>query len=345
VRGSHTARWSTECTIGRFFVHYRPSERNEWGKRAAAATDKQLTTEAMSGALNTLAVGERRLSAPSGDRVLGALCRFLEQAAGDNITLDLSTLGFVDPYGMGLLCLAGRHLSRRFWDITCRLPQDRAAESYLSRMGVFDTLSAYVTFDRPPRRGRPNAANESLLEVTEISRQGDVEQVLCGIDARVAAILGEELGYTAREFTGFKNVVAELCHNILDHSGDRGCVVAQRYLNQKLGEKFVVIGVCDLGIGIRESLASRYDVSRWTHGQAIAKATRKAFSRDPTRGLGLYVVRQICDDFRGSLHIRSGDARVYARGKRTTVHPSAPFPGTQVSITLYERRPEASRAG
>lgn len=286
---------------------------------------------------NTLKITENNLSAVSCDDVLKGLDAFWAQRKDDNIVLDLSELGFVDPYGMAMLCLIGRHLSTRYWDITCRLPADPDIESYLTRMKVFEALASYVTVERSPQTGRPPVLNESLLEVMPIEAHTDIEQILGMIEARVVSILSEELHYTVREITGFKNVVAELCHNILDHSGDKGFVVAQRYINHKLRKKFAIIGVCDLGMGIKESLSVRHDVSKWSHGHAIKMAVQKEFSRGDTRGLGLYIVRQICQENGGSLHIRSGDERVYIRGERTWIHPSAMFPGTQVSITLYEK--------
>ncbi|MDA0746298.1 MAG: ATP-binding protein [bacterium] len=286
---------------------------------------------------NTFSIRENNLSAVSGDAVLAELNDFVQRRTQDGIVLDLSGLGFVDPYGMGLLCLIGRFLGGRYWDIDCRLPMDPGIESYLTRMRVFEELAKYATLERTPHTGRMPVHNESLLEVLDIGQRGDVESALGLIESRVSSILSEELGYTFREMTDFKNVVAELCHNILDHSGDRGLLVAQRYVNQKLGKKFAIIGVCDLGIGIRHSLASRYDVEQWTHAQAIGNAVRKEFSRETARGLGLYIVNQICQQYRGSLHIRSGDTRVYFRGKRSYTHVSASFGGTQVSITLYEK--------
>lgn len=286
---------------------------------------------------NRLAVTENNLSAVSCDDVLRTVDAFVQQRLKDNIVLDLSGLGFVDPYGMGMLCLLGRHLSTRYWDILCRLPSDSDIESYLTRMNVFDALASYVTLERVPQTGRPPVHNERLMEAIAIEARQDIEEVLGVIEARVVTILSEELHYTVREITGFKNVVAELCHNIIDHSGDKGFVVAQRYVNHKLNKKFAIIGVCDLGMGIRESLSVRHDVSQWSHGHAIKMAIQKDFSRGDTRGLGLYIVRQICQENGGSLHIRSGDERVYIRGSRVYVHPSAPFPGTQVSITLYEK--------
>jgi signal transduction histidine kinase len=236
-----------------------------------------------------------------------------------------------------LLCLIGRRLSRQFWDIDCTLPDHPDVESYLTRMGVFALLKEGISLPRAPEIGRPAVENESLIEVREISGRTDVEDALTRVESRVVSILEGELNYSVREITWFKNVIAELCHNIVDHSGDRGYLAAQRYTNHKQGRKFAVISVCDLGIGIRESLATRYDVSSWSHGMAISNAVKKTFSRDTARGLGLYVVRTICDDCDGTLHIRSGDSRVYFRGNRSRVYDSGEFPGSQISITLYER--------
>ena len=106
---------------------------------------------------NTLAIAEQNLSAVSCDNVLRDLGAFWSQRDKDNIVLDLSQLGFVDPYGMGMLCLIGRHLSAKYWDITCRLPENSDVERYLTRMKVFDALMSYVTVARVPQTG--TAAN------------------------------------------------------------------------------------------------------------------------------------------------------------------------------------------
>lgn len=253
--------------------------------------------------------------------------------------MDLSDVRFVDPYAIGMLCLIGRYLRARFERVIYRLPDAEAVKGYLGRMKFLYTLEEHVEFE-----GRDwsmeyaeGTVGEGLLEVTTIRRREDVESVLGTISRTVSSILAEELGYAVREITSFKNVVAELCHNILDHSGDQGYLMAQRYTDRRLGRKFAIIGVVDMGIGIRQSLASRFDVSDWTHAQAITRALRKNVSRDPQRGIGLYVVSNICAEHEGALHIRSGDARVYVKGTRIHSSVSPAFPGTQIGLTLYEK--------
>ena len=56
---------------------------------------------------NTLVITENNLSAVSCDDVMRDLDVFMQRRREDNIVLDLSQLGFVDPYGMGMLCLIG----------------------------------------------------------------------------------------------------------------------------------------------------------------------------------------------------------------------------------------------
>ena len=289
----------------------------------------------------TFKIWTQNLSAPSFDGVLRGLDAYLRylQDEREALVVDLSDVGFVDPYAVGMLCLIGRYLRERFDRVTYRLPDAEAVKGYLARMKFLRALEDHVEFE-----GRDwsmeyaeGTVGEGLLEVTAIRRREDVESLIGTISRTVSSILTAELGYTVREITSFQNVVAELSHNILDHSGDRGYVVAQRYTDRR-GRKFAVIGVVDLGMGIRESLASRFDVSDWTHAQAIAQALRKNVSRDPERGIGLYVVSTICSEYEGTLHIRSGDARVYVKGARVHANVSPVFPGTQIGLTLYEKR-------
>ncbi len=286
-----------------------------------------------------LKIRDSKLSAKSFDRVLKDLNASMRNGNDRHkVIVDLANVDFIDPYGMGMLCLLGRYLCERFDRVVLKLPEVGPIKSYLGRMKILKAISDYAQVE-----GREwgmeyteGPANEALLEVTEIHSSRDVESVLQLINRRVDSILTEELRYTIKEITEFKNASAELCHNVLDHSENWGYISAQRYTDQK-ERKFAVISVVDLGIGIRRSLSSRFDVSKWSHATAILNALKKDISRDPTRGLGLYVVRRTCAEHGGSLHIRSGDARVYIRGTNVYRYESVPFPGTQVCITLYQR--------
>lgn len=281
-----------------------------------------------------------RLTPRTADELLVDFLGYAHSVApGDDLEVDMRSLHFIDPYGLLALCLLARYGRMLASRVVFRLPQAYALRTYLGRVRFAEALDG-IDLVGPALvvdQDREKAESEALLEITRIEEQVDVEAVLGKIGQRVEAILAEELCYTEVEINQFKNVVAELCHNILDHSMNWGYLTIQRYLDPRVGKKYVVIGVGDLGIGIKKSLSVRYESSAWSHGEAILNSLKKHFSRDTTRGLGLYIVNQICNRYNGSLHIRSGDTRVYIRGHRHWEHVSTHFPGTQLAITLYQR--------
>ncbi len=289
----------------------------------------------------SLLVQEAQLTPRSTDPLLGEFLHYVHQTSDQqDLEVDLEGMKFIAPYGLIVLCLMARYARTAFDRVVYRMPRAYALRSYLGRVRFAEALQGLVELAGPdlvvdPEREKPES--EALLEITRIEERVDVETVLDHIGQRVEAILAEELLYTEIEINQFKNVVAELCHNILDHSMNWGYVTAQRYQDPRKRMKYVVIGVGDLGIGIKKSLSQRFAVHTWTHGEAIVNSLKKHFSRDTARGLGLYLVNQICNQYNGNLQIRSGDTRVYIRGGQRSEHVSAYFPGTLLSITLYQR--------
>ncbi len=287
-----------------------------------------------------LAIETTRLNPRCADELLADFLGLIHAPTDtESVEIDLSQLCFIDPYGLVVLCLMGRYARTVVPRVSYRLPQAYPLRRYLGRVRFAQALDG-IELCGPELvvdQDREKVDSEALLEITRIQAQADVESLLGHIGQRVESILAEELLYTAVEINQFKNVIAELCHNILDHSMNWGYVTAQRYLDPRANKKYVVIGVGDLGIGIKKSLAQRHDVSEWTHGAAIKNSLKPHFSRDDNRGLGLYIVHQICHRYSGSLHMRTGDTRLYVRGNGQFEHTSVHFPGTQVAIALYQR--------
>jgi hypothetical protein len=201
----------------------------------------------------------------------------------------------------------------------------------------FPAVPSTIAFLEGTGGGRgARGPSDVLLELTPIEHQADVEQVLRTVLGRIRRILERELGYGERDVTAFCTVLSEACTNICDHSADSGVVAAQRY-TPRGGPRYVIVGVADLGIGIRQSLATRYrHAARWSHIQAIVNALRKEYSRHPDRGLELFMVAKIVGAYRGSLHLRSGDPRLYLHHRARRL-AAGPFPGTQLSISLAAR--------
>lgn len=273
------------------------------------------------------------------DPLLTEVERVVASGNPAGLELHLGRLEFVGPYGLVLLCLIGRYAGHILPLVKIRAPEAPNLRSYLRRVRLPQALEgvARLSGDGWELEGRPeNPQSRALLELTPIAAQKDVEAALGRVAGQVEAILAIELGYGEVEVSQFKNVVAELAHNIIDHSGSTGFVTAQRYADRD-GRRWVEIGVGDLGVGIRASLNERFESHHWSHGESIRQSLRRDVSRGQGRGLGLYVVNRICGEYDGSLHIRSGDARVYVRRGTVREARSGPFPGTQICISLGER--------
>ena len=162
-------------------------------------------------------------------------------------------LHFIDPYGLVTLCLMARYGDALSSRVVFHLPEAFALRTYLGRVRFAEAVDE-VELAGPTLivdQEREKEESEALLEITRIEERTDIETVLGKIGQRVEAILAEELRYTEVEINQFKNVVAELCHNILDHSENWGYLTAQRYLNSRVGKKYVVIGVGISGSGSR----------------------------------------------------------------------------------------------
>lgn len=255
-----------------------------------------------------------------------------------SVEINLQSVKFVDPYGLVCLCTLGRYLKTKFKETSIVLPTDPQCQAYLRRMKFITFAKEHmeVKNENPSLEATIHSTPEILLELTKIEKKnGNQQDDIKNILARLIVILQHELNFKEKETANLSTIISELCYNIKDHSEDEGYLAVQRYQRRADGKRYVIIGVGDLGIGIRNSLGRRFDVSSWSHLEAIVQALKKDLSTYPDRGLGLYMVSKIMKDYGGALHIRSGNSRLYLRHNPRGVE-TALFPGTQVSISLSE---------
>lgn len=287
------------------------------------------------GNIGTLTVEDESLNAPSIDNLFKKI-NLLPQDEISAIEINLQRVKFVDPYALVTLCLAGRHLKNKYSDISVTLPDCVECQTYLHSMNFVSVVKSFAQIKNTatePASSQP-INHDVVLELTKIEKKvaepnKDIENVL----NRVDTILRNQLNFGDKEISSLSNIISELCYNIKDHSGDEGLVAVQRYQRKTDGKRFVVIGVGDLGVGIRTSLSRRIDITNLSHLDSIVHALKKDISAYPERGLGLYMVSKITKDYSGTLHIRSGNARLYLRHNPRGVE-TTDFPGTQVSISL-----------
>lgn len=260
--------------------------------------------------------------------------------------IDCSGLRFAEPYGVLVLLAIGLSASYRrdrAWGLA--LPRDAAVLSWLERCGarrlieelfVVDAESATGGGDEPVQRDP--ARDPVLLDVTLVREGADVHRAVARIKARADLLLVSRLGYSGLAADRFTVAMAEVCQNVVDHSGAPGLALAQCYLHGGDAAE-IRLAVADAGIGVRASLAPRYAdrlPGAWDDAAAVRLAFRRGVtgSGDPDRGLGLAAVAEMVRAWGGSLRLRSGTAtcEVGAHpGLRTGL---TSFPGTQVSIRL-----------
>lgn len=232
------------------------------------------------------------------------------------VLLDARRTRWMDPAGMlGLLGAARLVHLRTGHPARLQLPESRDVTGYLARMNFVEAAGAVAAIDDPPARrgGRPS---DALLEVTPITENRDVHQLVEHVQDRAGAILSRTLGYPMSAVLQFSVLLSEVCGNVLEHAGAPGWVVAQSYhWERRLGRHVLVVAVGDAGVGFRGSLADRHAGrygSRWSDATALEAAFIHGITRFPDqgRGQGIQQIRRQVRRWGGLISIRSGTARI-----------------------------------
>jgi len=263
------------------------------------------------------------------------------------VLFDLRRLRWIDPNGMLGILAAGRVAAEAGSAPRISLPDQAEIASYLDRMGFLQAAREVFEFGAGSRWRRRPRASDVLLEITPVTKNSDVHQVVDRVQSRAGAILSNTLGYPASAVVPFSVILSEVCQNIIEHAERPGWVAAQAYnWKRRLGRQVAVIAVADIGRGFRASLedehASRFG-ERWGDVAALEAAFLMGLTRFPDtgRGQGIQQIRKQVGRWNGLLSIRSGTARIADTPDWSSKPPLEenlrPFPGAQINIILPER--------
>jgi anti-sigma regulatory factor (Ser/Thr protein kinase) len=320
---------------------------------------------------------------------------------GYAVRVDLSRASYITPSGMAWLWAALRSVGRtaassgRVAEV-CVIPPspDRTPHYFLKWMGLYERLvedGVRCDYEPPPQPLPPAREralkSETLLTMTPIRSVGDVRDTVAFALGHIGAILRGPMGYGPADVQAVALVLSEACTNICDHAlgspdsagsvGDGPCGMVTAQLVRPPGRAgrprpapYLMIGVADDGCGIRRSLQKAHpQAADWTDEQVLHAALRRGVSGvpDEDRGLGLDAIASLVARYQGTLHLRSGGARlrIKARGTAgpedgdtaaptdittgaaaaaavdTTCYPSCPqVPGTMLCVTLRRPRGE-----
>ena len=284
-------------------------------------------------------------------RAVDALLDEAAASAGKAL-LDARHVRWVDPCGIVGLLAAGTRLRERAGQTPrLQLPEPAEVSGYMARMGFFAAADGIFEMDgRPPRRA-PAGESDVLLEITPITTNSDVHEVVDRVQGRAGQILSRTLHYPTSAVVQFSVILSEVCQNILEHAEVPGWVAAQAYRWQKrLGKNVLIIAVGDLGRGFRGSLAQEHSArfgDRWGDATALEAAFIHGLTRFPDsgRGQGIQQIRKQVRRWDGHISIRSGRARIADVPGWDDTPPLTDgmhdFPGAQITIILPARTEDA----
>ena len=151
-------------------------------------------------------------------QTLDALLAKVVGAGGEKVMFDGRHLRWVGPNGMVGLLAAGSVAQDRSGEAPIlELGAAGDVKSYLGRMGFFQAadgiFGAGTAFPR-----RPSGPSDVLLEITPITTNSDVHEVVDRVQKRAGAILSKTLGYPPTSVVQFSVILSEVCQNILEHA-------------------------------------------------------------------------------------------------------------------------------
>ncbi len=264
--------------------------------------------------------------------------------ADAKLLVDARHTRWASPFGLTALLALGQTRDER---PTFAVPDVEDTASYWARTGFFKFAEEIYELSGSVPRAR-GGESSVLLEITPVVNSEDVHTVVGRIQQKAQQILASELHIESRATVGFAMTLSEICQNIVEHAGRGGWVAVQTYTWRKrlANRRVVVIAVCDAGCGFRhslESLPGRARSDRWDDAAALEEAVIRGVSRfrDPGRGQGLAGVRKYIGRWDGKLSVRSGTAKIAIVPSWDDDVPLteklAPFPGSQVQVTIPER--------
>ena len=280
-------------------------------------------------------------------QTLDALFAEVVEAGSEKVLFDGRHLRWVGPNGMvGLLAAGSVGRDRSGEAAVLELGAAGDVKSYLGRMGFFQAAEGIFAAGTPFPRRSPGES-DVLLEITPITTNSDVHDVVERVQKLAGAILSNTLGHPQSSVVQFSVILSEVCQNILEHAEAPGWVAAQSYnWSKRLGRHVVIISVVDLGRGFRGSLSDEHSArfaDRWGDVTALEAAFIHGLTRFPDsgRGQGIQQIRKQVRRWDGLISIRSGTARIADVPKWFDAPPLeeglSDFPGTQINIVLPER--------
>lgn len=258
---------------------------------------------------------------------------------------DLRGISFISPFDLAQL-EASCYVAARDGRQPVIAVDDDGVRSYLIRSDVATVVAGIAQFEPPiPVAYRMLCENlrggsPMLLKVTKIEDGAVLPELL----TKVVHILRRRLRYPKHDAFDIGIAVSEICQNAFDHHGQTfGFLAMQVYGSGPA--RFLEIGVADCGAGLLATLTRNPRFASLTSDlAAIEHATMSEASAydDQTRGTGLFHLLKTAYKHQGSVHLRSGTAKVrYRMDRRQGWAFQVPYlPGVQGRARFQHLHPQ-----
>jgi hypothetical protein len=255
----------------------------------------------------------------------------LEEDGGQDLTLDLSDVTFIDPAGLVILASLAELKCAEGLSVFAVAPALVETANYASRMGLGDTLAENCGAANTFPVTRRNEVS-TLLELRRYETEDDADTLIQEVDNCLM-----NAGLLPGERQPVLEILLEIAQNSIEHSGTNvGYFAAQAYGSMN-DDRRVAIAVGDYGRGIRQSFAgTRYESE--SDAEAILRAAESGVSRyqDPSRGKGLpYSIGHQGVARAGRFTIRSGLTTVSFSSGSSTSRTRNWLPGTLITALIY----------
>lgn len=246
---------------------------------------------------------------------------------------NLSKVKFLGPHDIVGLVTCARLITQQQGHPVQLVDANANILQYLMRVNVFATANQWLLQpdDYSQIRKAQTHSNEHLLELTTIRQDTDIFEIVDRVRQICLPLKVANLGKITE-------ILSEVCQNAFEHSGDTdSMVMVQRYLRPLQGKSEVQIAICDMGMGVRQSLVNTHGPFVPTTIDYLQAAFEGKSARSTGRGgLGLRSIEQIIAEDGGALWLRSENASILSHGphKRRQNNQLALIPGTQVVVKL-----------
>ncbi len=262
---------------------------------------------------------------------------------GGELVYDLRAVNFVCPFALATLAALLNADGRLPEHVQILCPTGLGPLSYMGASGFFSVLPDEVEVsDDFGIRSMPASDAPTVLPLTGLREGREIVGVLDTVESRVEEVLGTGNARWQATRGALRATIKELCQNIFDHARSGGGWVAAQQYERRDGVRFVEIGIADSGVGVRQSLSSRYpDLLSEPDGLVLQETLANRLTSKSTPGssggTGYAFLQQATGAHDGSFFLRSGAGSVRRRRGATDLRRDDSLdycPGTHLQVTI-----------